>query len=166
MSIRAIQRKAQQDIRKSVKRRLKDVDVYAYMYKVKRAEIMRLFKKDFKREAQHWVPRWAAVLSLFFPPRLYSAIFFSLWRPQRFVAFNDYVMMQPWGKIRKYINIFCCNIVFNVVKWLCHDWLLYIRMKLRAWRMSVQIYERNGSITQDIYYGREKIYSRTEEITI
>ncbi len=165
---RKLTRANSQQMKKSALRKIKDFHAYQVLHQAKVQEIMAEFKKDWVDEVNMCVPRFCKIASLWFPPKVYSRVFFTLWRRDWFLRYINDIAVKPWPAWRKWLNKVPVAAVFNAVKFVGHDWLLYcFRYPLRTWGVRKVIY-RSGptKYTMDIYYWREKVYSKTREVKV
>lgn len=166
------QRKIKRDnaiqMKKSALRKLKFYQAQRVVYDAKVCAIMDDFKKEWMREVNIHVPRWAQVLSLWFPPKVYSRVFFTLWPRECFQKIQNDIAKKPWPAWRKAFNKFAVVAIFNSVKFVFHDWLLYcFRFPLRTWGTKRVIYsEDHEQVTMDIYLWGELVYSKTRKIEL
>lgn len=165
---RKIKRENNLQMKKSALRKIKDYHAYKMLYDEKVKDALDDFKKEWVREVNIHVPRWAQVLSLWFPPKVYSRIFFTLWSRERFLSFQNDVAKKPWSKWRKTFNKFSSAVLFNCVKFVGHDWLLYcFRFPLRTFGTRKVIYrESHEKITMEIYLWGQLVYSNSRKIDV
>lgn len=165
---RKLNRENNQQMKKSAMRKIKDFHSYQLLFRIKEKEIMDEFKKEWVREVNAHVPRFCQIASLWFPPAVYTKIFFTLWPRERFLKFQNDIAVKPWPKWRKWINKAVSVALFNFVKFIGHDWLLFcFRYPLRTWGTRKVIYRSaHNKFTMDIYYWKQLIYSKTREIKL
>lgn len=163
---RKINRARNQRMTKAAMRRIKEYEAHNILYKVKYDKVMEELKKEWIREVNIHVPRWAQVLSLFTPPKVYSKVFFTLWPRDCFQKYQNEITKKAWPAWRKWLNKFACAAVFNAVKFIFHDWMLYLlKYPLRTWGTRRVIYrETPEKIVMKIYLWRQEVYSTVKEI--
>jgi hypothetical protein len=165
---RKIKRRVGQQITKSVMRKYKEYDAYKIMYNAKLQDIFDELKREWVRETNIHVPRWCQILSLYFPPKVYSKIFHTLWPRECFLKYQNEIVSKPWPRWRKTVNKSCSAALYNVVKFVFHDWLLYcFRYPLRTWGIRrVIVRESHEKVKMDIYYWGNLVYSTTKVVKV
>lgn len=165
---RKINRENGKQMKKSALRKIKDYHAYKLLYSEKIKDVLEELKREWVRETNIHVPRWAQVLSLYFPPKVYSRVFFTLWRRDCFLKFQNEIAQKPWPRWRKWINKFLSASLFNVVKFVFHDWILYcFRRPLRTWGIrKVITRDSHEKVTMKIYYWGQEVYSTTKEVKV
>lgn len=165
---RKINRNKNQQVKKSLMRRYKDYAAYKILYDIKVKNVLEELHQEWIRETNIHVPRWCQVLSLYFPPKVYSRIFFTLWPRECFHKFQNEVTQKPWPKWRKAVNKFLSAALFNVLKFVFHDWLIYcFRRPLRTWGVRKVITRtHHDKVKMEIYCWGDLVYSTVKEVKV